>query len=274
MAHREEMEDKFRSGQFRCLVNCGLYGRGWDFPALDLLAWARATQSTSLWVQGCVRLTRRAPGKENGLILDFAGNRRRLGPVNDPIVPTPRRKGDKEKGEAPVKDCPECHSYIHTRIMVCPDCGYQFPPPSTIQKTASEVEVLRRSAGPQIEEFEVLGVRYTQRFSKEKHHPMMEVLYLIGTTSFREFLLFESENGFVKRRVTLWWRHRGGNEPIPSTVDEALDRAKNELRIPSLIRVDIGPKYPEIVGAEFDEASTTLAEKEGISHIDGDDIPF
>lgn len=274
MAHREAMEDKFRSGEFRCLVNCGLYGRGWDFPALDMLAWARATQSTSLWVQGCVRLTRRAPGKENGLVLDFAGNTRRLGPVNDPVVPTPRRKGDKEKGEAPVKECPQCHSYIHTRIMECPDCGYKFPPPKTIQKTASEADVLRREAVPQIEEFEVIGVRYAKRFSKERGHPMMEVLHLIGTTSFRELLLFESENAFVRRRCKIWWKHRRGDDPVPSTVDEALERARDELLVPSIIRVDIGKKYPEIVGAEFDEKSTTVSSQESSASYDDDDIPF
>jgi DNA repair protein RadD len=160
MAVREAGEDAFKAGTVRCLVNCGLYGRGWNMPALDMIAWVRATQSTALWVQGTVRGTRTAPGKTSCLVLDFAGNIRRLGPINDPVVPRPRRKGDEVKGEAPLKECPQCFSYLHTRTMVCPDCGYVFPPPSSIKKTASTDSILReRDKPPQVEDIKVLGVR-------------------------------------------------------------------------------------------------------------------
>jgi DNA or RNA helicases of superfamily II len=169
MAAREAGEEAFKSGKVRCLVNCGLYSRGWNFPALDLIAWVRATQSTALWVQGTVRGTRMAPGKESCIVLDFASNIRRLGPINDPIIPLPRRKGDAVKGEAPVKECPECHSYLHTRIMVCPDCGYQFPPPSSIKRKASSDDILRGNKEEEpikVEELPVLGIRYTPKISK------------------------------------------------------------------------------------------------------------
>lgn len=277
MAYREEMEDRFRAGEFRCLVNCGLYGRGWDFPALDMLAWARATQSVSLWVQGCVRLTRTAPGKENGLVLDFAGNTRRLGPVNDPVVPAPRRKGDKEKGEAPVKECPQCHSYIHTRIMVCPDCGYEFPPPQAIKKTASTDDIMRKSRDttPHIEEFEVLNVIYRTGTSG-KGNNFLKVTYSIGTAHFNEFLFFESDSAYVKRILKSWWTYRKGELPIPNTVDEAVERAKTELVVPRLVRVNTntGTKYPDVVGVEVDDDSKVPEPEEKPDYNEDDDIPF
>lgn len=266
MSYREEAENDFRNGKYRCLVNCGLYGRGWDFPALDMLAWARATQSTALWIQGCVRLTRRAPGKDNGLVLDFAGNTRRLGPVNDPIVPQPRRKGDAVKGEAPVKECPECHSYIHTRIMVCPDCGYQFPPPSTIKKTADTADIMRGPKQTVVREFNVLGIRYKPTLSKKGHY-YLRVSYFAGTDTFNEAKFFDSPNLYNKKNLEKWWTFRGGLLPIPEGTDEAAERAPNELKTPSLIRVSIGGDYPEVVGCDFD----VLAEGDD---AEDDDIPF
>ena len=251
--YRREQEQKFKDGEVRCLINCGLYGRGWNFPALDLIAWVRATQSVSLWVQGCVRGTRTAPGKENALVLDFAGNIRRLGPVDDPIVPAPRRKGDGEGGEAPVKECPECHSYLHTRVMVCPDCGYKFPPPSSITKNSSNDAILRgrkdEYTGPQIEEFEVMSIHYRRKVSKNGN-PYMKVSYSTGIKSFHRCVLFESPNVRLQQKALSWWKHNGGHLPIPATAEEACERAHVELTVPSIVRVDINKKYPDVVGTE------------------------
>lgn len=38
----------------------------------------------------------------------------------------------------PVKPCPECSSLIHPRIMICPDCGYEFPPTQKIVEAEFE----------------------------------------------------------------------------------------------------------------------------------------
>jgi DNA repair protein RadD len=261
MEYREEMEDKFRAGEFRVLVNVGLYGRGWDFPALDLVAWARATQSVSLWVQGNVRLTRTHPDKKNGLVLDFAGNTRRLGPVNDPVVPAPRRKGQDVKGEAPVKECPQCFSYLHTRTTICPDCGYVFPPPKTIEKKAANEEIMKQAipVEPVIDDFKVLGVRFKPTVSK-KGLEYLSVGYSIGTYTFQEAKFFHS--GSMKD-LERWWKHRGGLFPVPSTPQEAADRS-GELRTPSMIRVDMTPgnKYPKVLGCEFGESPDDAADIE------------
>ena len=31
-------------------------------------------------------------------------------------------------GEAPAKECPDCHSLIATGYAACPECGHEFPP--------------------------------------------------------------------------------------------------------------------------------------------------
>jgi DNA repair protein RadD len=279
IAYREKHEELFRKGKYRALINCGLYGRGWDFPALDMLAWARATQSVALWVQGCVRLTRRAKGKKNGLVLDFAGNTRRLGPVNNPIIPHARRKGDAEKGEAPVKDCPECHSYVPIQVRRCPDCGYEFPPPKTIKKTADVADILERSKAAtrtQIEEFHVVGVRYEAKESK-KGNRYLRVSYMIGVGTFHEYVFFESDNQFLQRKVKAWWAHRKGGSPLPETCDEAAERANDELLVPSIIRVDVAQKHPEVVGCDIEDTDKPSSQRSDTVHrenYDDDDIPF
>lgn len=50
----------------------------------------------------------------------------------------------------------------------------------------------------------------------------------------------------------MWWTYRGGNDPVPQDATEAAERAGNELKVPSLIRVDVAKKYPEVVGADFE----------------------
>jgi hypothetical protein len=191
----------------------------------------------------------------NCLILDFAGNTRRLGAVNAPIIPQPRRKGDKEKGEAPVKECPECHSYIHTRTMVCPDCGYQFPPPQTIKKTAAEDEIMKGGDVPKVtKEIGVLGITYKKGMSK-KGNAYLRITYFAGTKSFHEFQFFGSSNPIAKRDTARWWEFRGGQEPIPETVEDALLRAPNELRTPDIVRVEFGGKYPQVLGCDYNDDS-------------------
>jgi hypothetical protein len=57
--------------------------------------------------------------------------------------------------------------------------------------------------------------------------------------------------------------------PIPDGVDEAADRAPNELKVPTLIRVDINTKYKEVVGCDFDPDAKTIE-----SYIEDENIPF
>lgn len=270
--HREEQEALFRSGEVRCLINCGLYGRGWNFPELDMIAWARATQSVALWVQGCVRGTRTSEGKRNCLVLDFAGNTRRLGHVNEPVVPAPRRKGDAVKGEAPVKECPQCHSYLHTRTMVCPDCEYVFPPPKTLKKHAGTDDILKGVETPVEEDFDVNCVRYRVDISKAGNR-YMRATYGVGVQRFHEFLFFDGIHQYQRKHVSTWWRHRGGEDPVPVDCDEALLRAADELKVPTTIRVDLGKKYPEILGCSFDTKDEDDNTSKNLKDID-EDIPF
>jgi len=66
---------------------------GLDHPGIDLIIDLRPTLSIPLHVQKYGRGTRPCDGKTDCLVLDFAKNTIRLGPINDPQIP--RKKGDK-----------------------------------------------------------------------------------------------------------------------------------------------------------------------------------
>ena len=64
------------------------------------------------------------------------------------------------EGEAPAKECPECHALIATGYSACPECGYEFPPleTSTHEAEASTAGVLAGEVTD--EEYEVHDIFY------------------------------------------------------------------------------------------------------------------
>ena len=71
---REEVLRRWRSGDLQAVTNCAVLAEGFDFPELEALVVARPTLSPGLYLQMVGRVTRRAPGKADGLVVDVAGN--------------------------------------------------------------------------------------------------------------------------------------------------------------------------------------------------------
>ncbi len=85
-AERDRIIAAFKRGEIRALASMGVLTTGFNAPAVDLIAMLRPTKSAGLYVQMAGRGTRLAPGKDNCLVLDFAGNVARHGPV-DAVTP-------------------------------------------------------------------------------------------------------------------------------------------------------------------------------------------
>lgn len=95
----------FRSGDLPVVCCCLLYTYGLDVPDLDTVVLARPTLSRALMSQMVGRVTRLAPGKEFGLVIDLVGNVGRhklvtpaeaLAPSNNPQVEAKRGVGGDE----------------------------------------------------------------------------------------------------------------------------------------------------------------------------------
>lgn len=238
---RDRIINAFRRGEFRALTNMSITTTGFNVPQIDLLAFLRPTLSTGLYVQMAGRGTRLAQGKDNCLVLDFAGNVRRHGPV-DAVQPKEPGKGD---GVAPVKACPECHSLVHTSVMICPDCGHEWE-----RKPLEEKLNARADAAPILSISTPEWVRVSSwqfhRHEKPGSPPSLRVEYRCGLMIHKEWVCFEHD-GYPKNKAWKWWMARGGEPPIPDTITEAITR-QCELAQPNEIRVRPSGKYWEIVG--------------------------
>lgn len=221
----------------------GVLTTGFNAPAVDLIALLRPTKSAGLYVQMVGRGTRLAPGKENCLVLDFAGNVRRHGPVD---LVRPRRPGEADGGEAPTKVCPTCESIIALSATECPDCGHVFPAREVkIAPTAATLPVL----SPKVQWLPVHGVSYS-RHDKLGGLPSLKVTYNCGLKSYSEWVCVEHQ-GYARQKAAEWWRKRAPGCPVPLTVAQAIAEAKRLSR-PSEISVRPSGRYVEVSGYRFD----------------------
>jgi DNA repair protein RadD len=242
----------YRAGKIQCLVNYGKLTTGFDYPAIDLISMLRATMSVVLWVQMLGRGMRPSidTGKVNCLVLDFAKNTPRLGPVNDPVLPQKRVKG-MVPGVAPVRICEVCGAYNHARAAFCMLCGTVFEIAPKLAHTAGTHELIREH--PDDVKTETLDVQRVVYGSHQRTGlvPTMMVSYYCGLRLIREFVSFE-HRGFPKHMAFKWWLDRSTSKAMPVTVDEALRNAST-LRAPRRITVSYekSTKYPTIVGCEY-----------------------
>ena len=246
---REYIIEEFRAGRLTCIVSVMVLSYGFNVPFVDLVALLRPTCSTGLYVQQVGRGTRKADGKDNCLVLDFAGNVRRFGPVDDPRIHTKAGNGNGEGGgEAPTKTCPECDEIVALAATECPGCGYEFPARAKIKHAAQadSAEILSNGRAPTTTISDWLEVEDVEFRKHIKETPSLRVSYQCGIDTFSEWICLE-HRGFPRAKAEQWWRALAPSTAVPHTVNEALDR-QDELAWPSHIRVAPDGKYWRIVG--------------------------
>lgn len=259
----------YKSGKYRAMVNNGILTTGFDFPEMDMIVMLRPTQSPGLWVQMLGRGTRpvyeqgynidskegrllaqQAGPKKNCLVLDFAGNTRRLGPINDPVLP--KRKGS-GGGIAPVKICPECGTYNHASVLNCINCGAMFLRNVKLEPKASTEELIYTPSVevPVVEKFRIDRITY-DRHKKQGRPDSLRVSYYCGLRLFQEWICLEHQ-GYARKKAYDWWRSRApyaNDEYIPQTIAEAMEKVEY-LKIPKFIKVWINKKHPDIMAYEY-----------------------
>lgn len=273
----------FKNYELRSLVSYSKITTGFDHPGVDLIGDLMPTLSVPRHIQKYGRgerpvyadgfdletiegrLAALAAGpKQNCLVLDYARNTLRLGPINDPQIP--RKKGE-GKGEVPIKICDDeklvsgngCGAYNHTRVQFCTNCGNEFSFQIKFKNKAGTEELIRTSKveeveTPIIEPFNVDRVLYHRHVKIDKKTkielsaPMIKVIYHCGLRIFSEYIGLQ-HTGLMLHKSKDWWRQRHKTEP-PLTTEEALYYISN-LRVPRKINVHVNKKYPEIIGYEW-----------------------
>jgi DNA repair protein RadD len=266
----------YKHGKYMAAVSMNKLTTGVDVPQVDCIGVLRFTESSRLWVQMLGRGTRplyedgfdlsdtqgrlaamQASAKPDGcLALDFAHNTERLGPINNPVVPEPKKKGKQRAGATPVRVCPQCAEYVHASLRFCPACKYEFTIVLHIQGHASTAEIMTRGEVQQpdlkVEMVDVQHVTYaiSRRRGSDKPPTLRVSYYAVGLLrKFEEYVCFEHEGGMLLNARN-WWRARSA-QPVPETCKEA-EALGNTLRIPKRIRVWVNIPKPRVLDYEYE----------------------
>lgn len=231
---RDMIINRFKAGHNRYLTNCDVLTTGFDFPAIDCVVLIRPTQSTGLYVQMVGRGSRISPGKDRCTVLDYGGNIRRHGPIDQIRVEYKEKLA--QFSLPPLKSCDECGCVVPIRVMKCPSCGAPFPVNSDKYTAEPATAPVLSKSG-----FDVAGVTHRVHFK------------IGGTPSFRldfnleidetisDFWCF-GHTGYAREKACQNWAKFGGKSPAPKDAFEAEARA-HELKQPVRIEAKKDGKY-------------------------------
>lgn len=280
----------FKHGEYRAAVSMNKLTTGVDVSQIDLMGVLRFTKSSSLWVQILGRGTRpvyaegydltsvtgrlasiAASTKPNGCrVCDFAHNTERLGPINNPVVSSPKSGKKSQSQGAPVRVCPACAEYVHASHRACPQCGYEFGMVLRIDGQSSDAEVMTREPQPEPQVVAVDIDRVTYHYQKRRNSdkpPTLKVSYYVhgGMQKYEEWICFE-HGGSARNRAENWWRDRvpsgwnKGQGIFPETTRQAEEWAE-WLQIPKKVKVWVNPPNgrPRIQSYVYEDGRTASA---------------
>ncbi|WP_228148049.1 helicase-related protein [Roseibium algicola] len=280
---RDSILKRFKSKAFRVLVNADILTTGFDDPEVDLIGVLRSVLSTSLIVQIWGRGTRvvwpqgfdpneatveerreaiEESSKPNCLAVDFGGNIRRHGPVDQIEVESRDSRGNEVVGKVSVnsvrsKHCPVCETEVGLATMQCPTCDHEWPKREPKHDAVAEREAKILSDGQAVAKSKWLEVKDT---SFHLHHKIgaptsLRIEYEAGLGApYKDYLAFE-QKGKPRQRAGEVWRRMGGDLPIPKTAEDALARV-GELKIVTAISVrrpKPKSKYFNVVDRQYAE---------------------
>lgn len=236
---RKKVINDFRKGRFQALVSVAVLTTGFDVPDVDLIGLCRPTASPVLHIQIIGRGMRTDEGKKDCLVLDFAGNLLRNGPIDMPVV---KLKGRGDSGEAPLKECPKCWEIVHAAVRICSACGHKFLFQHHLSSSTKYRKVISDEHWHDVDE-----VKYFH-YIGSKGIPMLKVSYFCGLRRFNEYVCFD-HGGYATHKAKYWWSRRSKND-IPNTSIQAYEDS-DSLITPEKILVDESRTYAIIKEQKF-----------------------
>lgn len=227
--------------KYDAIVNVDILTTGFDHPAIDFIGILRPTESPVLHVQMDGRGSRPYCDKLDCLILDFAGNHERLGPINDPVI---KIKGKGAKGgEPPMKQCPKCDLLVLAQARRCSGCGFIFPRQHGLTPSAYNAAII--DSGEPVWVI-VDDITYTMKVDPGRPTTLL-VTYHCGDRKIRDHVCLEHK-AFARDKARHWIRHRG-LEPTDKVAD--IMPHVHKLKKAARIRVVRIGKYFNITESVF-----------------------
>ena len=263
---RKRMIEAFKRRELRYLVSLGVLTTGFNARHVDLLACARPTKSTVLYIQMLGRATRCIgadinesieAGKANALVLDFGGNIDRHGPIDAPnlkkMEPGEKQERDADAPKRPCMMAPTCPEMNPIGLRFCAACGTPYPDVQTLISTeASNASIMSAGQSAPPTWVPVDRVSYS-RHDKPGSPASMKVTYQCGLLKYHEWVTLE-HTGFPRDKAIRWWAKRTGSRAAPGYVDDAL-KLTRILRRPTHIAVKPAKEgsLMDIVGVQLGE---------------------
>lgn len=121
-----------RDGKILQVVSVDVLSEGFDLPAIEVVSFARPTDSLGLYRQQFGRVLRTMPGKERAIVIDHVGNVVRHRPPDALRAWSLDRRERKSKGAPddliPMRSCPQCTRPYERTFPACPFCGHVVVP--------------------------------------------------------------------------------------------------------------------------------------------------
>lgn len=244
-SERERILQDFKAGRVRALTNVNVLSTGFDAPDIDCLVFLRPTLSPGLYVQMAGRGLRVAEGKDDCLVLDFAGNVARHGPIT---AVEPPRKGRKGEGEPRTKNCPECGEVVSLNARQCQSCDHEWPAPEREEKplALANDDIM----GLEPTDMEVASWMWRKHTSRTSGKDMLQVSYYsasLAGPAVTEYLpvLHEGYGGEKARRELVNICQRSGAEMTEHLPEMA--RLLNTAKPPAVVRYKRDGKFHRVI---------------------------
>ena len=171
--NREEVLTALKVGAVKIVFNVGILVAGFNEPSVDCIMFLNPTKILRRYIQQAGRGLRLFKGKEDCLMLDFAGLTSIHGFCNDLrfYIPAP------PEAEYKYKECPECGNILAKHIKKCDVCGYEF--------TTEEMITVSKPKKKEIERLEK-----AMNLQKELKHNIYELVKEQGYKNGYAYYLF------------------------------------------------------------------------------------
>lgn len=240
---REKILERFKAGELRAVTNANVLTVGFNYPDIDLIAMCRPTMSPGLYVQMAGRGMRPKSHCKDCLVLDFAGVIQTHGPIVNVNPPSKKGTGN---GEAPVKLCEQCQELVPLATRICPECGWEFPPPPPKKFKLHNDDIMGEDGKRYLTVTGWQWRRYLTNSGKE----CATVTYYSGLQSVTEYVLL-LHGGYPEQKalsmIATFERRCGVKINNPYDLDEVID-VLNGAQCPSIISVEKDGKYDRVTG--------------------------
>lgn len=254
----------WKTGRKRVMVGVNILIEGFDLPMLDCLIMARATASSSLYIQAIGRVLRMFKGKKHGFLLDITDNTMRFGLDLDNVRIDVPKKGRGE-GEAIEKICPGeyqdgsvCAELLHASVRVCPHCGHKFTRES-VEALLPELKAVEFNIPDPPETIQVGLMDCSHAESRKTGKEMLRVDFMTTNTfnvkAVSLYMMFPNEYGHdslpVKKTRKEWVKLT--DEPFPESATEAYFLC-GTFRQPSEVTFIKNGRFKNITHLSFDKS--------------------